>query len=200
MNQRGLTIIELMFVTVLVFIVGSMSFFKVTELTLKRMRQEAKINLADFYRAQMHYKFEHNEFAEEINGMIFPKGVLRYNVGFKSSLTNPVAGVSSGINNYLEMCGSCDNCLEERKTIDSIKTYANCAFRTKDVKGEIVPPSIPNSGEVSSSGYKAFATANLFEDNHDVDGRDRDIDAWWIDEKQKLCLCKDPWGSPECPC
>ena len=94
------------------------------------------------------YFIEHNTFTFVLEGNLFPKGQLLYNVGFGESSPdykiNPCADPSTYrdnfINNYYELCGKTKN--DGRK---------ECWFKNKD--GNTPPEGIPYTGLKSMRYY-----------------------------------------------
>ena len=202
LNSKGLTLLELVATVAILSIVSVMTFSMVQETRRKKLRTEAKVGLASFHKAQMRFHFEHGAFTKDIDEILFPNGILRYNIGFNDSLTdrnNTGTPPTSGVNNLWEMCGktfdigSSVSTTSTPNTSDPLSQSA-CAFQKPDGT-EFEPPDIVNATfNATTKKYKAFAAGNLMSDDNS-DTASKNIDRWSIDEKGNVDNCQSPWDT-----
>lgn len=135
-----------------VVLVSILSLFSVTQYNkhkTKSLVKEAKIQLGHLYRMQATYRVEHNTFTFELEGNMFPKGQLIYNVGFGQHTedwkANPCAQrtTNNSKNNYYELCGDTDE--EERE---------ECWFENKKTEEG------PSLSEHKGLNARAYRTPN----------------------------------------
>ena len=142
-NKRGFSIVEILSATVLISILSVFSVTQYNRSKTKSLTKEAKVQLGHLLRMEKMYFIEHNTFTFALEGNIFPKGQLLYNVGFGSNAgdakVNPCMYGTSGVlttafkNNYYELCGKTKN--DGRK---------ECWFKNKE--GNTPPEGVPYTG------------------------------------------------------
>ena len=212
-----MTLIELVAAAGLISAVSAMSFFQIKSFQKKALQKEAKINLSQFYQGQVSYKFDNGNYADEIENIIFPKGALRYNVGFKIGLTarndSPPNPITSGINNFWELCHIEKDIPRKEISINgatNIITKGDCFFRIKDDTAGFPPPSIKDTAATVKNNtdpkeFKAFAIGNLEEDNNDsckeAVGSDLEdkIDEWTMNHEAQLTNTRGPFAVSSIP-
>ena len=134
LNKRGFSLVEILSATVLISILSVFSVTQYNRQRTKSLTKEAQIQLGHLHRMERTYFMEHNTFTYELEGNMFPKGQLLYNVGFGTGnpdwKANPCGHSGSSFkNNYYELCG--DTQSDGRK---------ECWFTNKH--GKTIPPAL----------------------------------------------------------
>ena len=84
MNRRGFSLVEMISVTVLTVTLGLVSSKWYGFSQVKSRQLEAKTQLGLLHQGEQGWLLEHGTYTSHINLILFPKGKIRYNVGFHS--------------------------------------------------------------------------------------------------------------------
>ena len=83
MNNRGVTLIEVLSVATMVTIVGGISLVSLKKNQINSRKIEGKTELGILYQAQETYLFKNRAaFHDGIEGLVFPRGKKRFNIGY----------------------------------------------------------------------------------------------------------------------
>ena len=155
-SRRGFSLIEIMSTMIIMGVLALISSRQYGITKAKSRKLEAKTQLALLQQGEQGWLLQHGTYTSQVGFIMFPKGRLRYNVGFSRDITDfsycqskprgsdtcpagggnkarciyPSYNVSSDhINNTLELCGN-----KFERVLTSPHEEPACAFQ--DQKGE----------------------------------------------------------------
>ncbi len=114
-GQRGLSLIEILSASALISILSVFSVTQYNKSKAKSLTRGAKTQLGHLYNMEKTHFLEHNTYTFDLEGKMFPKGYMLYNVGFwirsvdykKNPCATPFGG--NFLNNYYELCGDTED-------------------------------------------------------------------------------------------
>ena len=203
-SRRGFSIIEVTSAVVIMGVIGVVSSRQYVATKAKSRKQEAKIQLGLLHQGQQSWYMQHRTYTSQVNLITFPKGRIRYNVGF--SFYNSASNIRRDFSNCYVVddpapanCGATAGYSEVPVEIDGKKWCAqwrdmaysymvirfcdtgqysshtrDCYF--KDNKDNLIHGKITNTAYKDKFEWmKGIKGANINDLDHDGDGSADDI-------------------------
>ncbi len=87
-NQKGFSVVEITSAVVIMGIIGTLSVKQYGTTRAKSRKLEAKTQLGLLHRGEQSWLLQNGTYTSQINLIMFPKGKIRYNVGFEININD----------------------------------------------------------------------------------------------------------------